>query len=156
MANWIRIETRQPTAGPFDLPWLPLVDMVENFNWLRITAQGMWTPFPGVALTCRPDGYGGFQLANSALVLANCPMGALIGKFGGSSAHAEPAKVADGQAADDEAVATSSVFAIGSHCVLKLPTKPHGPLFIGFNLHSRPIEINNLTITVEGTTLGTT
>ncbi len=109
---------------------------------LRIRATGRWAPFAGLP-KCGPDGLAGIPYPETGLVVPDCPLGALIGRIGGSSASlksptAEPATTGE-----------TKPFAIGSHCVIRLPEKAIGPLFIGFNSLSRPVLLDTLDIQFE-------
>lgn len=130
-----------------DRPWLVLLQFVpRKYTHLRLTVAGLWTILP-LKIPCAPDGVEGLMLANSELYVLEAWPGCAIGRLGGSSAI-----VADRPAQQGEtgASAASSFFAIGSECILKRPPDVLGPLFVGFNLRRGPIEIAELSITVEG------
>lgn len=149
MPNWIKLDTFMAVPPQFEAPWHMLIDVFEHVDRLRITATGEWQPLPGLAIKCGPDGFGGLAVADSALILPGCPVGALIGKFGGSSASLDATAAPAGGEAGSPAA-----FAIGAHCVVARPKDVLGPLFLGFNTRARPLTIDDFTVQVEGTTLG--
>jgi hypothetical protein len=53
---------------------------------LLIAATGSSTAIPEVLAACGPDGFAGLSLPADRVVLPDAPPGALIGRFGGSSA----------------------------------------------------------------------
>jgi hypothetical protein len=94
---------------------------------------------------CGPDGLPAVPLQLDRLYLGDCPVGALIGKFGRSSAAIVPAVAAS---ADPSAIVEGKAFAIGSYCAVKVPEKPGAPLFASFNCTLRPIRLITLKIRV--------
>ena len=123
-------------------PWLVAVEMIRDVTHLRIRADGIWSPMPGVLAECEPDGHIALSLPADRLVIPDCPVGALIGRFGGSSAGYQQS------GGDAEKV---KPFPIGKYCIATVP-KTVGPLFIGFNSLVRPVRVTRLKITVEGAT----
>lgn len=143
-------------------PWLPVIDSLRDYSHLRITAEGRWLQGSGVIAACGPDGLSGLPLQTDRLAVADCAVGALIGKLGGSSASlsvpaasalspAGAGKVDVGTAAPPSAgLSEGRAFAIGSYCVVALPGNFIGPVFVSFNGLMRPIRIEHLKVTVEG------
>lgn len=146
--SWTTLDTLKLSPGPFDAPWHLLVEMIDDFDHLKIIANGGWIAVPGLTVDCGPNGIAGLELDPKALVVDGCRLGALIGKFGGSSSRLETVTVADAAATP-----TSTAFGIGGYCVHALPTDFRGPLFIGFNVRHRPITITSLDVTVQGAKL---
>jgi len=158
------------TEPPFELtwavvstPWLCVIDAFRGYTHLRIVAEGTWCQSGGEIGTCDPDGLPGLLLRGDLLTLPDCPVGALIGKLGGSSANVSIPSADGGNksathngAAGDSAttspgsLAEGKAFAIGSYCVVTLPQNFIGPLFVSFNGLQRPVRISTLRITVEG------
>ena len=120
--------------GPVATLWLLAVEIVLDAKYLRIEAQGEWSILPGRLGPCGPDGHLGLALAADRLIVADCPPGTLIGKFGGSAASL--------------GTTDPKPFAIGSLAVIAIPEKGIGSLFIGFNGVSRPCEITR-TLTLD-------
>lgn len=148
-AIWIVLNRFELADTLFDPPWLMIVDVFEHVNRLSFTAEGEWAALAGLEATCGPDGLPGIALAPAALVLPSCRPGALIGKFGGSSANLDdPPAAAAGSPS-----APPSAFAIGTRCVMPLPADARGPLFIGFNGRSRPLQVTQLKLVVAATTI---
>lgn len=149
MPNWIKLASLNELPQPFAAPWLMVIDVFEHVDRLKITAEGEWQPLLGLDVKCGPDGFGGLALADAALIIPGCPVGALIGKFGGSSASLDATvNPAGGE------TALPAAFAIGTHCVVPRPKEILGPLFVGFNTRSRPLSIASFSLLVEGATLG--
>lgn len=122
-------------------PWLAAAEVVRDCTHIRLRATGNWSVLADDRTrTCGPDGYP--DLTGPEKVIADCSVGALIGRFGGSSAgYAIPA-------ADD--TAKVKPFSVGSYCIVTVPTRSIGPLFISFNSTCRPIVVNRMTLTIEG------
>lgn len=150
MVTWIKLTEFKLADRVVDEPWLLVLDLVEEATRLQIVAEGRWTVLGGLAGT-GPDGLAGLALAADQLLLPGCRPGALLGRFGGSSATIDGtvAAAADGT----EATAAASPFAIGSHCLFTVPAAVYGPLFVGFNLRQRPIRVETLRLTVQGAIL---
>ncbi|MDM0026282.1 hypothetical protein [Variovorax saccharolyticus] len=82
---------------------------------LRIEASGSWRPVEGLPW-CGPDGLRHWAYGREQLLTRKAPLGALIGKFGGSNG----------------AVDEADIFVIGSVTVLQLD-KNTGPLYLTIN-----------------------
>ena len=98
----------------------------------------------GSLAECGPDGLAGLPLIPERLIVPNCPVGALIGKIGGSSA----ATAASAPSANPPPLAEGNAIAIGWHCVTSVPENSIGPLFVGFNCQSRPVKVARMKIVV--------
>ena len=101
---------------------------------------------------CGPDGIVGLTFPNERLIVADCAVGALLGRIGGSSATLKAAAPADAKSDAGAAKPESDEpkpFAIGTHTVIGLPEKGVGPLFVGFNILLRPVQVRALTLTIE-------
>ena len=130
-------------AQVIEVPWVMVLDdLWGTTGYLRLKTTGLWTPLAGLP-DCGPDGLAGQPFPEDRLVLTDCPVGALIGRVGGSSAAVR----ATTPATD---AGESKPFVIGSYVVFKLPDKVVGPLFLGFNIVLRPIRLQQLAIVVEG------
>jgi hypothetical protein len=136
------------------LPWIPVVEALRDYSHLRIKAEGMWRQVHGNIETCEPDGLPGLPLQSDRLAVADCPVGALIGKLGGSSASVAMPGQAGSGGQPTAGLAEGKAFAIGSYCVVALPQNFIGPLFVGFNGLSRPVRIYALKIWVDGAVAG--
>jgi hypothetical protein len=121
--------------------WLVAVELVIGVSHLRIRAEGRWEPVPGLLAPCGPDGHSGLQLAR---VIEDCAVGALIGRLGGGSA---------GYSATADAASGQKPFAVGTYCLVTLPSKFAGPLFIAFNTPLRPIRVERLKLAVDAASL---
>ena len=99
----------------------------------------------GAVADCGPDGLPEIPFLLDRLYVTDCPVGALIGKFGRSSAATMAPAAAS---ADPSPVAEGKAFAIGSYCVTSVPDKSVGPLFAGFNCVLRPIRLIRLKISI--------
>lgn len=83
-----------------------------------------WNPASGIR--CGADGIT--QPTKSGLLNSAALYGALIGKFGGSSAD-----VPDTVASTSPPYPTKRVFGVGSHCVISLTSAEGGPLYLTMN-----------------------
>jgi hypothetical protein len=129
---------------PIEAPWLMVVEAFEDFDHLQITSEGTWPAYPGLPLECGPDGISASPIAAEQRLIADCRLGALIGKLGGSSAMLD---IPSGESSG------LGMFALGTNALVKVPSGCFGPLFIGFNVKARPISIANLSVTVRGAKL---
>jgi hypothetical protein len=89
---------------------------------------GMWTP-EGFAQRCSADGdFSGTARrpvpTTGTPLVASAPLGALIGRIGGSTAD---------QTLDTTQNPSRLVFSVGRKCVFKVPATPIGSLFLGVN-----------------------
>jgi hypothetical protein len=150
-------------ASPFALkekeitsPWIQVVDALRDYTHLRIKADGWWRQMAGGISCCDADGLPSLVLQSDRLAVTDCPVGALIGKLGGSSASLSVPPVANpaGGGSAPAGLAEGKAFAIGSYCVVALPQNFIGPLFVSFNGLLRPVRIDVLNITVEGAVAG--
>lgn len=119
--------------------WIPMLHAVPE-GLLRIKASGSWAAVGGTLPECTPEGLASLAVDDARKIVADCPVGALLGKFGGSSASQ---KKVDATAA----LAEEQPFVIGSHCVVQAP-KTNGPFFVGFNLAYRPIKVIHLKLEI--------
>jgi hypothetical protein len=128
-------------------PWIRVCESwtSPSVTHLQITAQGKWTQEQ--IGECQPDGLQKLPFPTDKLPVTDCPVGALIGKFGGSSSSLGPASALPGTPAASP-LGEGKAFAIGSYCLVAIPANSLGPLFISFNvpLNSSPVHINELTI----------
>ena len=126
-------------------PWQMALEGFRDVTYLRLEAKGTWRaagdqfpPFP-------TDGLVGFPSPTDRVILQECPIGALIGKIGGSSASTVvPA------AGASPSLSAGQIFAIGTHCQLVVPTGAIGPLYIGFNWLPRPLHVDKLELIISG------
>jgi hypothetical protein len=138
IVSWVELTSiEQLPVGLFLSPWHKVVDINRGATHLLMRATGTWSAIPGVLEPCGPNGHAGFVLPSDRVVLADAPLGALIGRIGGSAASLQP----DG------------VFAIGTDCVIPMPADSVGPLFVSFNIASRPIDVRAFTISVYSASL---
>lgn len=99
--------------------WTLAVEYVGDKQLLKIEAAdsppGRWGYAPGDY--CGPDGDPASRASVPGRIMEAAPLGALIGKVGGSTAGHDPA----------------SVFLVGSFCLLRLADGQEGPLFLTIN-----------------------
>ena len=124
-----------------DAMWFVALENLGNFTHLKVISGGNWLPMPGLP-TCGPDGLVGHAFSSDKIPIAECPLGALVGRFGGCSAQLKASDATD--------QASSKPFGLGGHAVVKVPEKELGPLFIGFNIAIRPVKVNALKMTIWG------
>jgi hypothetical protein len=128
------------TALPWTIgaPWLVALEKFGEGNLLRIQVTGRWTPINGLPGS-GPDGLAGLVYPDTALIVSDCPVGALIGRIGGSSATLKAAGT-------DNLPGEGKAFAVGSYCVVKIADEMIGPLFLGFNCLPRPVVVSAFTL----------
>jgi hypothetical protein len=150
--NWTALEPTfsLPAGKAFDAPWTPACADFGAATWIRITATGAWSWSAGACSRARPDGPVADIQCQLTAIMDTAPLGALIGKFGGSSAAAIPPAAtvppAPGLCAD-------TPFLIGGSCVVQVPKDAIGPLYIALNWAGRPVSIDEaLVVKVEGAT----
>jgi hypothetical protein len=143
--NWTPIDTLSLRDEKVFWPWRVAVATLRDVTHLRISATGLWEPADGQLAPFSPDGHMGLRVDASLLLLPDVPVGALLGRIGGSSASLTTVP-----SAATDALAASQVFPIGAHCIVGVGTALVGPLFIGFNWRSRPLQVKELTVSVEG------
>ncbi|HEX3466457.1 MAG TPA: hypothetical protein VHS78_20605 [Candidatus Elarobacter sp.] len=125
------VEAKRP--GQWPALWQLALDFVEGGTILKITAEdGKWKY--SADGECGPNGDPASLIMRSKCLCAAAPVGALIGKIGGSAAAA-----ADG-----------TVFAAGALCVIKVPADG-GPLYFSINDEENGMDNNggSLKVTVE-------
>lgn len=136
------------------VPWLFVVETERDFTHMRITCDGQWSPAESDGRSYSADGLPAASDEKDRLQVADAPLGALIGKLGGSSANLAVLTAADRAAASGTTITEGKAFAIGSYCLTPLPANFIGPLFVSFNGLSRPLIVTRLTISVEAATTG--
>lgn len=97
--------------------WTPVLDYIEGPTRLRFKASGKWTYAEG--RETGPEGDRNLGFPQDVLV-PGAPLGALVGKVGGSSVEKPDA-------------AKQPVFPIGTECVISLDEKVKGTLFLTMN-----------------------
>jgi hypothetical protein len=102
-------------ARPASGLWTRVIDYVCAPLILRIAASGEWKPVADLP-PCGADGFHAWYFGRDWLAAKNAPLGALIGKIGGSN-----------NAIDDAAI-----FLVGSYAVITLE-KQTGPLYLTIN-----------------------
>ncbi|MBV8188414.1 MAG: hypothetical protein JOY64_36175 [Alphaproteobacteria bacterium] len=144
LADPLVIEGTDTELKPIKEPWRVLARVIRDCTYMRLVVDddGAWR-IPGVDTNCGPDGYAGIEIGGKT-VIDDCAIGALIGRFGGGSAGYST------QAATD--ADKGRPFPIGTYCIMPIPAKSVGPLFVGFNVVARPIQVRRLKITIEGAT----
>ncbi len=156
--DWKELKTFEISNRDVSAPWIPVLEAFGAATHLQITAEGGWIAMGGSLAECGPDGLAGLPLIPERLIAADCPVGALIGKIGGSSAAATaatsaPVTAATSAPANPPPTDEGKAFAIGSHCVTRVPEKSIGPLFVGFKCLARPVNVVRLKIVIAGATI---
>lgn len=101
-------------ARPASGLWTLVRTYVHGPHIIRIEAAGLWCPVAGLD-ACGPDGLQHWAFGRDRLLTKKAPLGALIGKIGGSNLTT-----------DDD------IFVVGSMAVLTID-KVSGPLFLTIN-----------------------
>lgn len=141
--TWKKIVEFELGGDSVQAPWIAVLDTIVDATYLQIKAEGSWVAAPGLLAPCGPDGLAGIQMADR-LITADCPIGALIGKVGGSTSSIVGSPAADSR--------EGKPFAVGSQTVINIPNTAVGPLFVGFNILIRPVLVSRLKVTVSGAT----
>jgi hypothetical protein len=115
--------------------WTPAKTLYRGSVWLEISVPGdqAWSYADAETARCGADGDPTALLSPARCLVATAPVGALIGKIGGSSA---------GIASDGPA------FVVGRYCVVQVPEKG-GSLYLTINDESAGFENNAGSIEVE-------
>jgi hypothetical protein len=132
LSSWPLLCTLQIPARPAGL-WT-LVDFIEGPAVLKITAKPgeTWAYSDSLSAVCGADGDPHSLLSASKCLVPKAPVGALVGKIGGSTAGAE----------------TDTSFVVGSACIVKIADEG-GALFLTINDESGGMDNNADGITVE-------
>ena len=138
------------TPGPI---WRRALDYVQGPRLLRIqvtdSAGKPASPKWGTAGNlCEPDGSPTNPPKDALLLCCRAPMGALIGKLGGSSADQPDTSP------NAPPYGNKKVFAVGTYCVIALAKDDSGPLFLTKNevLDSFKDDMGSLWILIEEAT----
>lgn len=118
-------------AKPADGIWTLVRTYVSGPTILRLEATGAWRPDADLP-SCTADGLRHWAYGREMLLTKKAPLGALIGKFGGSSCAAED----------------TDVFVIGSVTVLTIE-KAVGPLYMTINDAPNHFDDNEGELTVR-------
>jgi len=123
-------------AKPANAIWTRILDYVAPPVTLRISASGTWKPVDFLA-ECGADGFRHWVYDRSLLLMKKAPLGALIGKIGGSDSSEEE----------------SEIFLVGSSAVITYTdlqkTPPFGPLYLTINDTRFGLEDNTGVLTVK-------
>ena len=131
----------QLQAASVDSPWLTMpFEFSAIATYLKLVASGTWSPFAGLK-DCGPDGLVGQTFPDEQLLVTDCAVGTLVGRFGGSSASLKTQT-------PDTSAGESKPFAVGRVAIVKLPDKFVGPLFLGFNVLRHPVKVQSLQVDV--------
>jgi hypothetical protein len=124
----VAVPARPAQSGVSGL-WTPVHDFVSGPCVLSFRASGVWSY--STTVTCTADGDPASLLQRARCLFADGPVGALIGKIGGSSAG-----VKDG-----------TIFLIGRAAVVSVDA-PGGPLYLTINDESSGMDNNDGAVTV--------
>jgi hypothetical protein len=134
--EWDTLETFDKKNQPLDAAWVKVLEAFGDATYLRLEATGQWQVLGDAISPCGPDGHPELSFCQERLIVKTAPPGSLIGKFGGSSVDR----------------GSENVFSIGSFCIVALPDKVVGPLFVGVNgALSRPgVSLSQLRLVIAG------
>lgn len=116
--NWTDLDRERKhdvPALPADGLWTMVRTQISGPAVIRIEARGRWKPASGLP-ECGPDGLRHWAYGRDLLLTRKAPLGALIGKFGGSSSSIDE----------------TEIFVVGNVAVLQVD-KATGPLFLTMN-----------------------
>jgi len=152
--EWTPLAEYKAESGPVSAPWLPVCDDFRGKTYLKVVSKGRWILPSAAGIDCNADG-GVTPAAPASPLIAAAPLGALIGKVGGSTASfvapSIPAPALPGAPMPTPPF-LDQAFVLGAQCVFAVPAGAVGPLLFGFNCLVRPVELKQLTITVYGAT----
>lgn len=116
--DWIKLDplTLKVPALAAGL-WTPVLEFVESGIKVKIIASGTWEYLPGAK--CGPDGHALGGVFEDTLV-PTAPVGALVGKIGGGTCEKPD-------------TSKTTVFGIGTFCVISIGPDASGPLFLAMN-----------------------
>ena len=140
--KWTPLDPFKPAPGDIHSAWVVVpTEIPEGSKQLKFSAQGSWKTIAGLE-SCGPDGMVGRDYPATQLLLDDCAVGALIGRFGGSTASL---KASDAGTAES---GTTKPFALGICAIVQLPEKFVGPVLLGFNIVRRPVKVESLTVEI--------
>ena len=113
--EWQEIARESVPARPSNGIWTAIIDYVTGPVILKITSSGEWQPVDDLQ-ACSADGLRHWAFGRDSLLTKKAPLGALIGKLGGSNI------------ATDEA----DIFLVGTATVVTID-RPAGPLYLTIN-----------------------
>ncbi|MBS0333896.1 MAG: hypothetical protein JSS35_14100, partial [Proteobacteria bacterium] len=126
------------TATPFETPWRVVCESFGEATHVMVRAKGAWTLASDFG-KCGPDGLW-TAAPSSGLLLADAPLGCLIGKVGGSAAAPGappsaappnplvlPAAPPPPNGAADVCPKAGVAFPLGSLALFELPDDREGP-----------------------------
>jgi len=115
--NWQELTGIPPIkAKPDSGFWTKAYDYIDAPTLLKIIATGEWNYSTKFGAKCSANGDLMSPFNSARCIYEKAPVGALIGRIGGSVADKDP----------------SSIFVVGSECVRKLDQEK-GPLFLTIN-----------------------
>jgi len=125
------VEKKEVPAKPTGI-WTLVCEYVRGPALVKIEAEDtVW--MYSKADECKADGDLLSSISSAACILKDAPVGALIGKIGGSSAG-----ISDG-----------TLFVAGKHCIIELDANKRGPLYLTINDELTGFENNDKAIKVD-------
>jgi hypothetical protein len=115
--SWTELSEATIKARPEDGVWQQALPYVEGPGLLKIEATGQWVYAAQFARPCSANGDLLSPLDPKRCIHEKSPVGALIGRIGGSIADKD----------------TAAIFVVGTLCVRKLEKDTAGPLFFAIN-----------------------
>ncbi len=104
--------------------WTPVLDYVSGGTVLKIEAEGDWSYADEEAARVGPGGDPRSPIPRDRLLNQRAPIGALVGKIGGSTAS-------NGGVHE---------FVVGGYCVLEVPKDKGGALMLAMNNLTPPVD----------------
>lgn len=130
LPRWVPLGTITVKAKPENAIWQLAHEFVQGPGLLKVVARGGWK-YSNLAKECSANGDLDSPLDNRGAVYEKAPLGALIGRIGGSIADSDGA------------------FVVGTLCVHKLDKDAAGPFFLAINDKRNGFEDNDGELTVE-------
>jgi hypothetical protein len=117
-------QPKSPTLVAVKGLWLLVADLLLPKRMIKIEASGSWSDLSEKENAVGPDGHLGLTLPADQLISSNAPVGALMGKIGGSTADR-----ITGTAKRDDGII---VLPLGTYCIIG-PLDKAAPLFVAVN-----------------------
>jgi len=128
--TWIKISDAKIAPRP-SRPWIKVLDYVAANTRLKIEAKGTWQYGTWVF---GPEGSADPILTASACLSTTAPVGALLGKIGGSTSGRDEAKI----------------YTLGDWGLIETDDKTAGPLFLAVNVPAgtAPVSADELSVEI--------
>jgi hypothetical protein len=149
--SWNIIPGLNIAVGPDGQPLLKLAD--SELYMPGVPAGALLGKLGGSSADTSGNLYVSPAPRSAASPPSPSPAPASTGQTPAEKPAAPVTEVAGGSSAvpaSDGPASGGGVFVIGAHCILPVGTALQGPLYIGFNIRSRPVPYKKLKVSVSG------